>query len=177
METPQHNRLDVINVGKIKKLINYLKSKQGKVFIKYAISSFVTTVLTYLIIFITYDLMRISSARLCNFIASVISIPPSYWLNRKWAWGKSGKGHLWQEVIPFWVIALAGLFISTIAVYYAAKYGNYLTKSRHITTIFVAGTNFVTYGVLWLLRFFLLNKYLFKEHPEVITIGGSDGKH
>jgi putative flippase GtrA len=174
MELAGETSVEIDSETYLIKLIHYLKSEKGKIFIKYAASSFITTVMTVVITFVTYDFMRIGSARLCNLIASVISIPPSYWLNRKWAWGKSGRGHLFREVIPFWVIALSGLAISTFAVAYAAKLGQHLTKSRHIVTLFVSATNLATYGVLWILRFFLLNKYLFKEHPEVLKIGGSD---
>src|SRR5689334_12001771 len=49
------------------------------------------------------------SAFWSNIWAVAIGAVPSYELNRRWAWGKRGKSHLWREVVPFWVLAFIGL--------------------------------------------------------------------
>ena len=35
-----------------------------------------------------------------NILANVLATIPSYWLNRRWVWGKGGKSHFWREVGP-----------------------------------------------------------------------------
>jgi putative flippase GtrA len=41
-------------------------------------------------------------------LATAIASIPSYYLNRRWAWGKSGKSHFMKEVVPFWSLAFLG---------------------------------------------------------------------
>ncbi len=148
----------------VSRIIQYLKSKQGATLMKYAASSVITTVLTWVIIIITFDIMKILSAGASSFVASACMIPPSYYLNRKWAWGKSGKSHLWKEIVPFWVIALTGLALATVSGEYAAVLAHHITKSRNVATLFVGAANFMSYGILWSIRFVILNKLLFSTH-------------
>jgi putative flippase GtrA len=151
----------------IVKLINYLRSPEGAKLIKYAASSVITTIMTMVIIVVTFDWLQLFSASFSSFFASACSIPPSYYLNRKWAWGKSGKSHLLKEIAPFWAMALIGLALATISADYAAKLAHHITNSRDIATIFVVGANFMSYGILWSIRFIILNKLLFKtDQPK-----------
>jgi len=45
--------------------------------------------------------------------ACAIGTIPSYELNRKWGWGKSVRGQLGKEVMPFWILAFIGLAVAT----------------------------------------------------------------
>jgi putative flippase GtrA len=113
---------------------------------------------------------NILSPSTSNFVASCISIPPSYYLNRKWAWGKSGKSHFTREILPFWIIALIGLFTSTYAVHAVVGIAKSHTHSRHIIAILSIFVNLTTYGILWILRFIILHKWLFKnKHEEQVS--------
>ena len=66
------------------------------------------------------------TARAANVVACAVATVPSYYLNRCWAWGRRGRSHLWKEVVPFWVIAFAGLALST----WAADLGSALARGR-----------------------------------------------
>lgn len=48
-------------------------------------------------------------------VSTVIVTVPAYYLNRHWAWGKSGRSHLLKEVIPFWTTSFAGLLLASLA--------------------------------------------------------------
>ena len=149
------------------KVVVWGRSASGQKLLKYAASSAITTVLTAILIFFTYDMLRIGSAALCSFLASSACIYPSYYLNRKWAWGKNGKSHLLKEVVPFWVMALAGLGLSTLSASEAAIFARHLTSSRHVASVFIIGASFASYGILWSIRYLILNKYLFQPTPTV----------
>ena len=43
-----------------------------------------------------------------NVFAACIAAVPAYLLSRAWVWGISGKHDLRSEVLPFWILALAG---------------------------------------------------------------------
>jgi putative flippase GtrA len=94
-----------------------------------------------------------------NVIAVAAGTIPSYELNRTWVWGKSGKSHLWKEVVPFWSLSFLGLVLSTITVAVVETYND--------STIAIAAANLAAFGVLWVGKFLLLHYVLFKEHDDV----------
>ncbi len=100
------------------------------------------------------------SATASNVFAVCVSAIPAYFLSRYWVWQKSGKNHFWKEVVPFWALALAGLLLSTWAVGRVEGYYPDLTPV-------VMFTNFSAFGVIWVGKFFILDKILFKD--ELLT--------
>lgn len=92
---------------------------------------------------------------------------PSYYLNRRWAWGKTGRSHLLKEVAPFWVIAFAGLVFST----WAADFGESLARdhfasSRFLQALTVNLFALGAFGILWVGKFVFFNKVLFVTKDE-----------
>ena len=102
----------------------------------------------------------------CNVIATAVATVPAYWLNRTWTWGKRGKSHIWREVAPFWIIAFIGLVLSTLAVGVAAHNANRVSSSQEVKDLFVHGANFVTYGLIWVGRYAIFNKFMFGPHTH-----------
>jgi putative flippase GtrA len=91
-----------------------------------------------------------------NVVAVAISAVPAYYMNRAWVWGKRGKSHWKKEVMPFWVFTAAGLALSTVAIHFAQDH----TDNR-FAILFV---QLCSFGVLWVVRFFVLDKLF---HVEV----------
>lgn len=98
------------------------------------------------------------SAALSNLAAVSIGAVPSYLLNRAWTWGKTGKNHLWKEVVPFWAMALLGLVLSTLLVDWAT--GTW--EPTWVANV----ANVAAFGTLWVGKFFVLHLVLFKASPE-----------
>jgi putative flippase GtrA len=108
------------------------------------------------------------NAWVANILAVSISAVPAYYLTRAWVWGKSGKSHLYKEVLPFWGFALAGLVLSTVSVALATKWlGISGVPRSELTTIekLVPNiANMAAFGVLWVVKFFVLDAYMFGKH-------------
>ncbi len=85
-------------------------------------------------------------------------------MNRKWAWGKSGKSHLWKEVVPFWALAVFGWAFSTLCVYFMQKYAHHHHFSHASKTIWVDVVFVGAFGVLWVGKFIIFNKVMFVHH-------------
>ena len=97
---------------------------------------------------------------LANLAAVTIATIPNYFLNRYWVWNKRGANSVRTEIAPFWAIAFLGLVLSTVLVAIASRFTD-------LTIVFLA-LNFCAYGVLWVFKFFVLEKYLFGNSiPEV----------
>jgi putative flippase GtrA len=134
--------------------------------VKYASVSAITTVLSLGLLYVFYRVVKVGSAAEANVIATAITTIPSYYLNRTWAWGKSGKSHLWREVVPFWVIAVISLVLSTAMVALAAHEAHLITHRKEIQTILVEAANLFTYAVLWVGKFMIFNKLLFSHQAD-----------
>jgi hypothetical protein len=77
-------------------------------------------------------------------------------------WKKRGKSSLYAEVVPFWVMTFLGLVLSTVFVV--------VFEDRYPDSKILANVgNVMGFGVLWVAKFFVLDRILFKvthEHVE-----------
>ena len=92
------------------------------------------------------------AAAWANVIATGVGTVPSFELNRRWVWGKSGERSIATEVVPFCVMSFAGLALSTAAVHAVAPLG----------VVAVEVANLSAFGSLWVLQFFVLDRVLFR---------------
>jgi putative flippase GtrA len=97
-----------------------------------------------------------------NITAVAIGTVPTYIISRRWVWKKTGKSSVYAEIVPFWVMSFLGLLLSTIAVIWL--------EDRYPDNRLLANVgNIVGFGVLWIAKFFVLDRVLFKvthEHPD-----------
>jgi putative flippase GtrA len=96
-----------------------------------------------------------------NLIAVTLACIPSYLLNRYWVWGKRGRNHFWREVFPFWAMAALGLVLSTIFVWFVDQ--------RTDVTVFLMAANLSAFGLLYIVKFLLLDRVLFKVADEMTS--------
>jgi putative flippase GtrA len=97
-----------------------------------------------------------------NICSVSISTIPTYYLSRAWVWRKRGKSQLYAEVIPFWVMTFLGLLLSTLCVYV-------FERQWPDNKLVVNLGNVCGFGVLWVAKFFILDRVLFAvthEHPD-----------
>ncbi|HUR76335.1 MAG TPA: GtrA family protein [Acidimicrobiales bacterium] len=101
------------------------------------------------------------SARPATFAATITAGVPGYYLNRQWVWGRSGRSHLLREVVPFWVLTLVGLLLSTLLAGYAESFAEARSDSRALHTVLVDVASLVAFGALWVLKFVAFNRFMF----------------
>ena len=149
-------------------LLAFTHTPQGKKIVRYSATSMICVVISTAILTFLVGLLHWAAFG-ASLTATAISTIPSYELNRKWAWGKSGKGHLWREVVPFWTLAFIGLAFST----WASVEAESLAKHHHfghlLHTVVVDGAFIGSFGVLWVGKFVIFNKILFAHHPQDLT--------
>ncbi len=129
-------------------------------FVRYSLVSAVAIVISQATILICTWLLGLSGIA-ANTIGALVATPASYELNRKWAWRKGGKSHLWKEVVPFWALTLVGFLASTGTVQIADS----LCQSHGVTglarSLAIMGASLFAYGVIWIGKFFLFNRLIF----------------
>ena len=98
-----------------------------------------------------------------NLASVTLGCIPNYTINRYWTWQRSGANRFWGEVVPFWSMAVLGVILSMLAVAYA--------DNRWGTTFAVAVANLAGFGFLWVAKFLVLDKLMWRVvhdlHPEV----------
>jgi putative flippase GtrA len=141
------------------------QSPAGKKSIKYTLVSAISVVVT-LVAFVTLNGVFRVDAVASNVLAVTIGGIPSFWLNRRWAWGKTGKSHIFKEHLPFWVMNFAGLALSTWCVAIAERWGLDHLDSHAMRTALNAGANLGAFGVLWIAKFMIFNKLFHVEHGD-----------
>lgn len=89
-----------------------------------------------------------------NLIAVTVGSIPNYMINRAWTFNKTGAHSFTREVLPFWLMAILGLILSTFAVAWVAdRWGD--------NVVLISGTSIASFGVLWAAKFVILDRVLF----------------
>jgi putative flippase GtrA len=146
-------------------LVEKFRSPIGQKLFRYSMAS-VVAVICSLVLLVIFDGVIGWSATVSSTLATSIAAIPSYEMNRKWAWGKSGRSHLWKEVVPFWALGLLGWAFSTVCVRIMESYAKHHHFSHPLTTLTVAVVYVGAFGVLWVGKFIIFNKLLFAHHPD-----------
>ncbi|WP_298334083.1 GtrA family protein [Ferrimicrobium sp.] len=141
----------------------WLVAKVGLKAIKYALASVVSVVVTEVVLFLVFGVFRLFSAEVSNIVATAVAAVPSYYLNRNWAWGKSGKSHFLREIVPFWTLAFIGLALSLVTVGLAQSFAQTHHLSHLADALFVNFASLLAFGVVWVGKFFIFNIWLFVE--------------
>lgn len=146
-------------------LLTWARAPEGKKLVRYSMVSVVSVTVYETLLFITVGLLhwRATSA---NIFAVCVSAIPSYYLNRAWTWGKTGRSHLMKEIVPFWGMALLGLVFSTLTVDFAKDVSDDATSIHLVQTLIVMFAGLAAFGTLWAAKFVVLNKVLFAHKPH-----------
>jgi len=96
-----------------------------------------------------------------NVVATGVGTVPSFELNRRWVWAKRTRRSIFKEVVPFCGLSFSGLGLSTVVVSLAASWSTAAGLGSGATALISQGANLATFGALWVLQFFLLDRVLF----------------
>jgi putative flippase GtrA len=149
-------------------LISRLRSPLGVKLFRYSMASVVAVIVSVICLIVFNGALGIT-AWIASTLATAIGAVPSYEMNRKWAWGKSGRSHLAKEVLPFWALAFLGWGFSTWCVNLTDTYNRHNHVGHLAATTFVAFVYVAAFGVLWVAKFIIFEKWMFgpRKAPSV----------
>jgi putative flippase GtrA len=151
------------------RLVKIIRHPSSLKVVKYASVSIISTIVAQVTLLLVFGVLHLMPAVPANIVANVVATPPSYYLNRKWVWGKGGKSHLWREIVPFWVLSFAGLALSSFTVYGADQFAKHHDLSHAATSLLVNAANLLAFGSLWLIKFVIYQRLFHVapiEHPD-----------
>jgi putative flippase GtrA len=144
------------------RLWRYCGTPEGLKVLRYTLVSVISALTSLVILTIVYGVLRLWGEVVSTLFANVMAGIPSYILNRRWVWGKSGRSHVWREILPFWVMSLTGIGFALYTASLAHNYADAHHLQHLARTVLVVGANVAAFGILWILKFLILNR-LFAE--------------
>ena len=102
-----------------------------------------------------------------NLVATAAGTVPSFELNRRWVWNKTGPRSVVSEILPFGVLSFAGLGLSTLAVAVTASWAASSGLEPGLRTLAVELANLAAFGTVWVVQFVILDRVLFRHRPSV----------
>jgi putative flippase GtrA len=139
------------------------RTHEGKKLLRFTATSVISTVISEAVILIVYGLRWVPSEIGATFVGNLVAVAPAYYLNRNWAWGKSGTSHWRSEVLPYLSMTLLGILFSLLG----AVWVRGLVHSHHwshlVNTGLVGGVNLLSFAIFWVLKMLLFNR-IFHVH-------------
>ena len=136
---------------------------------RYSGVSIAVLALDQVVLFICFGVAHWSTTQ-ANLFAFALLTGPSFYANRRWVWGDSTPGtRLMAQVLPFWVLGIVGLLLSTWATGEVAARTGGMTD-RYLQALFVNVASVAAYGLVWGVKFVLLTAVVFnpaRTQPKV----------
>jgi putative flippase GtrA len=124
---------------------------------RYAGSSVVATVCSEATLVLLYGPAGVDPG-VATILAWLAGALPNYWLNRRWAWQRTGRPSLRHELLPYIGIILVTLALATLATKGADAWLQHADVRSDVRVALVAATFLGVYVVMFVLRFFLLDR-------------------
>jgi putative flippase GtrA len=150
----------------------WLHTHQGRKIFRYTMVSVISTAVSTIVILLVYGVFHIWTEVPSTIFGNAVATFPSYWLNRKWAWGKHGRSHFLKEVAPFWFMAALGIAFSIIGASLARHVGQEHNLPHNEQTLLVLVANFLSFAVFWVVKLLVFNrmfKVVLEEFDEHLT--------
>jgi putative flippase GtrA len=142
----------------VARLWRFLRTPEGLKIIRYTTVSVISALTSLVVLTIVYGVLRLWTEVISVLFSNVVAGFPSYFLNRRWVWGKGGRSHLWREILPFWVMSLTGIGFALFTASLAHNYADTHHLHHLARTALVVGANVAAFGILWVLKFLILNR-------------------
>lgn len=140
------------------RLWDWLHTREGQKIFRYTMTSVITTGVSLIVLGLVFGVLQLWSEVPSTIFANVVAAFPSYWLNRKWAWGKGGRSHVLKEVLPFWVMSAASIAFSTVGASVARDLGHAWHLHHFEQTVLVLAANVISFGIFWVLKLMVFNR-------------------
>jgi putative flippase GtrA len=153
-------------------LYAWLHTHEGRKIFRYTMVSIISTAVSTLVIILVYGVYHVWSEVPSTIFGNAVATFPSYWLNRRWAWGKNGRSHLFKEVVPFWFMAALGIAFSIVGAALARHLGIHFKLHHTEQTLLVLIANFVSFALFWVVKLLVFNrmfKVVLEEFDEHLT--------
>jgi putative flippase GtrA len=143
---------------RLRALYDWLHTHEGRKLFRYTMVSVISTAVSLFVIALVYGAFHVWTEVPSTVFGNAVATFPSYWLNRKWAWGKHGRSHFLKEVAPFWLMAALGIAFSIVGASLARHVGQHYDLGNLEKTVLVLVANVLSFGVFWVIKLLIFNR-------------------
>ncbi|HEV3267388.1 MAG TPA: GtrA family protein [Acidimicrobiales bacterium] len=155
-------------IERLRALLTWSRTHQGKKMVRYVLGSVIATGVSFTSIAILYGFRIIPGVIWATLAGNLIATLPAYHLNRTWTWGKRGRSHFRNEIVPFWSMSFLGIAFSQFGAFWSRAEVHSHTWSHLANTALVTGTNLVCFGVFFMLKLMVFNKIFHVNKLELL---------
>jgi len=145
-------------------VITWVRARLARL-LRYGAVSVVSSTLS-LVVLGTLVTTRTLAPGWANVVATAAGTFPSFELNRRWVWGRTGRRSMLAEIGPFCAMTFLGLALSTVAVACAGAFAASAGFSGVLRTGVIELANVAAWGSIWLAQFVVLDRVLFAASPR-----------
>jgi putative flippase GtrA len=132
---------------------------------RFAISSALAALTSAVVFPILY--VAGASTTVCTILAFFAGAIPNWTLNRRWTWKVEGRVAFGREVLAYLVISASTLIVLSLATAWTDRRVQSIPAHHGIRVLLVTASYFAVLAVLYGLRFFLYEHWIFSGRSRV----------
>ena len=108
-----------------------------------------------------------ASTTACSIAAFVAGAIPNWTLNRRWTWKVEGRVAFGREILAYVVISVSTLVVLSLATAWTHQQVQSIPAGHGIRVLLVTGSYFAVLALLYGVRFFLYQHWIFSGQSRV----------
>lgn len=128
--------------------------------VRYATASVVAGVISTVTLLVLYG-FDLTSPEVASVIAYFAGAVPNYVMSRTWTWRGRGHRKPLREVVPYAAVVATTTVTAALLTGLTDEHVHLLTSLRWLQVLLVGGVFVGTYAVMFVVKFLLLDRYVF----------------
>jgi putative flippase GtrA len=132
---------------------------------RFAISSVVAATTSAVVFALLYVLGASTTA--CTVTAFVAGAIPNWTMNRRWTWKVEGRVAFGREIVAYLLVSASTLVALSLATAWTHRHVQSIPAGHGIRVLLVTGSYFAVLALLYGLRFFLYEFWIFSGRSRI----------
>jgi putative flippase GtrA len=107
------------------------------------------------------------STTVCSITAFVAGAIPNWTMNRKWTWKVEGRVAFGREIVAYVIVSASTLVALSLVTGWTHRHVQGIPAGHGIRVILVTGSYFAVLAVLYGVRFFLYERWIFSGRSRL----------
>jgi putative flippase GtrA len=149
-------------VDRIRRLLRLILRRRVA---RFAISSVVAATTSAIVFALLYVLGASTTA--CTVTAFVAGAIPNWTMNRRWTWKVEGRVAFGREIVAYLLVSASTLVVLSLATAWTHRHVQSIPAGHGIRVLLVTGSYFAVLALLYGLRFFLYEFWIFSGRSRI----------
>jgi len=150
-------------------LMEYARTEEGRKKLRYCGVS--TVFVPFGQILIQVFGLWLGNYTVASLLAAGIVTIPNFFANKHYVWRLTSRENLRRQVLAFWVAMMLGVSLATLLTHFVEVVT--VGQSQPVRSAAVFAAQLLGYGIVWVGRFLLLDRWLFNLVRELPSTSGA----